>query len=102
MDTINQLKQVDASYWVEQSEALEKLMNDPNFKKVILEGYLKDKAVDGVSLLASDYAKNSGKRTDIMEGLIAISSLEDHFITIKNLGMAVKQDELDEAEADEE
>jgi hypothetical protein len=34
-------------YWVDLAEALVRLESNPDFKKVILEGYFRDKAVDG-------------------------------------------------------
>ena len=97
MDTINQSQasEKDMSYWVEMAEALERLERNQDFIKVIEEGYFKDKAVSGVSILASDQVKSSGRRTDVMEGLIAISSLQDHFYTIKAMGQAV-EDEYDD------
>lgn len=51
-----------------------------------MEGYFKDKAINGVSLLAQDAIIANGHRTAVMEDLIAISSLQDFFITIENLG----------------
>lgn len=83
----------------EMKEALLRLHNNKDFQKVILEGYFKNKAVDGVSLLATDYVKRNGLRSEVMEQLIAISNLEDYFSTIINLGPAT-QEEL-EAEDDE-
>ena len=85
------------SYWVELAEALERLERNDDFKKVILEGYFKEKSVMGVSLLATDYVKKSGLRTDVMEGLIAISALEDHFHVIRSMGK-ITQDDMDESE----
>ena len=38
------------------------------------------------SLLAQDGVVQGGHRTAVMEDLIAISSLQDYFITIENLG----------------
>lgn len=73
-------------YWSDMSDSLERLENNEDFKRVILEGYFKEKAVNGVSLLAQDAIVSGGHRTAVIEDLIAISSLEDFFITIKNLG----------------
>ena len=104
MDTINQatvadkgLETTDRSYWVDLAEALERLERNDDFKKVILDGYFKDKAVMGVSLLATDQVKRAGARTDVMEGLIAISALEDHFHVIRSMGK-IAQDDMDESE----
>ena len=85
---------VENSYWAGMWEALERLQNNPDFKKVILDGYFKDKAINGVSLLAVDGIKRQGLRGEIMEELVAISALQDFFITIENLGRG--RDEEDE------
>ena len=74
------------NYYVGMNQALERLEQNPDFKKVILDGYFKDKAVNGVSMLASGYIKKNGLRADIMESLVAISQLQDYFITVKQLG----------------
>ena len=100
MDTINQHQAGEnpLDYWTDMAMSLDRLEANDDFKKVILEGYFKDKAVSGVSILASDQVKASGRRTDVMEGLIAISSLQDHFQTIKAMRQAAK----DEAEYEDE
>lgn len=77
---------VENQYWVSLAESLERLKQNEDFKRVILDGYFKDKAVNGVSLLATDYVKKGGFRSDIMEQLIAISQLEDYFAMVENLG----------------
>jgi hypothetical protein len=83
------------------ADALERLENNEDFKKVILEGYFKDRAVSGVSILASDQVKSSGRRTDVMEGLIAISALQDHFYTIKAMGRPVDESEYEDEDEDD-
>ncbi len=94
MDTINQeaLVTTDNSYWAIQALALDRLMKNEDFKTVILEGYFKDRAVQGVSLLAKYETKRAGVRPEILESLIAISHLEDHFNTIRQMGMYAEQD----------
>jgi len=91
------VEQKEVIYWADMFNALERLENNNDFKTVILEGYFKDKAINGVSLLAQDYVKQNGLRSEVMESLIAISALEDFFITIKSLGTPVP----DESEDDE-
>lgn len=87
---------VENEYWVDLHEALTRLEGGnprpDDFKKVILDGYFKDKAINGVSLLATDYVKQNGARSDVMEQLIAISALEDYFATIHNLGSSPEED----------
>lgn len=87
--------------WIAKLEALQRLEKNPDFKLLILDGYFRDKAVDGVSLLAREDIKRQGLRTDVMEQLIAISNLQDHFITIYNLGGNAKQ-AMEESLEDEE
>ena len=98
--TINQTALGDIQNAIKLDEALERLYSNSDFQAVILNGYFRDKAVEYVSLLANDQIKASGKRVDIIEDLVAISSLEDYFITIRNIGGAARQD-LSEIEADE-
>lgn len=87
------LYEVENQYWREMFEALSELKKDPKFQKVILEGYFKDKAINGVSLLATDYIKQNNLRSDVMEQLVAISNLEDYFATIENLGTIPEDEE---------
>ena len=92
-----EILRVENQYWVEMAESLERLENgNPqpgDFKKVSLDGYFKDKAINGVSLLATDHVRRSGVRGDVMEQLVAISHLEDYFFTIKHMGsMPVEED----------
>ena len=94
--TDQQLLEVENRYWVDMWTSLERLKENKDFQKVILEGYFKDKAVNGVSLLAQDAIVQGGHRTAVMEDLIAISSLEDFFITIENLGTVPSEDEDEE------
>ena len=93
-----ELETAERNYWVEQKEALDRLENGTpkpgDFKKVILEGYFKDRAIDGVSMLATDYTRQTGTRGNILETLVAISLLQDHFGVIKNLGSIAEDDEL--------
>lgn len=89
---------VENEYWVNMHLALDRLKKNADFKMVILEGYFKDKAINGVSMLAHDYVKKGGHRADVMEQLIAISQLEDYFATIDNLG-TIPTDDDEEVEA---
>ena len=88
--------EVENYYWVDMWNSLQVLQDNKHFQKVILQGYFIDKAVNGVSLLAQDAVVENGKRSQVMEDLIAVSSLEDHFITIENLGNVPPEDEDEE------
>lgn len=94
--TAEELKEYN--YWVGMKQALERLENNPDFQKVILDGYFKDKAINGVSMLASGYIKKNGLRPDVMEGLVAISQLQDFFITVKQLGTEPEDEDENEDE----
>ena len=89
---------VENNYWVGLKLALDRLRENADFKAVILDGYFKDKAINGVSLLAIDGIKRQGLRGEIMEELVAISSLQDFFITIENLGTVPTIDEEEDGE----
>ena len=79
------LYDTDNSPWVEKKVALDRLMDNADFKLLIVDGYLRDYAADQVSLLANDQIKRTGARPDVMESLVAISHLRDFFMTIENL-----------------
>lgn len=94
LDNTDQVVAVtDNTYWVDMQEALERLHSNEDFKKVILNGYFKDRAVNGVSMLASGNVVDNGLRPQVMEDLVAISRLQDYFITINNLGSVTEEDE---------
>ncbi len=87
-----ELETAEAQYWVDMAKALENLEKNEDFKKVVLNGYFRDKALDGVSLLAVPAVKQAGERPEIMEDLVAISNLKYHFSMIKNLGSIAEDD----------
>ncbi len=95
--TEEELMEADNTYWVTQHKALKELEANPNFQLVIKEGYFKDRAVNTVSMLATDYVRKSGTRPELFETLVGISGLEDHFAMIHSLG-SVAQDEQLEAD----
>lgn len=94
--TENELIEANTEYWVQQYRALTRMeagKEQPgDFKLVILDGYFKDRALDAVSMLGTEYIKQSGKRPEVMETLVAISTLQDHFMTIKNIGGIAEED----------
>lgn len=91
--TEEQLEMVERQYWISQYEALKRLEQNPDFKTVILEGYIKDKALDSVSMLSDLGVKRQGQRPDVMEDLVAISNLQYYFRMLKNLG-AIAEDDM--------
>ena len=98
-NTESEILRVENLYWADMYQALERLEQNEDFKRLILEGYFKDKAINGVSMLATDHVKRGGFRGEIMEALVAISHLEDYFMTIKGIGSApIEEDDLDAIE----
>lgn len=96
MNVSNQTEQND--YWVDMNISLDRLNNGTempgDFKKVIVDGYFHDYAINQTSLLASPLIIKQGQRSAVMEKLIAISSLQDYLLMIRDLGMAEKEEEL--------
>lgn len=84
---------------VRKYEALQRLKDNEDFRIVVLEGYLKEKAIDQVSLLGTDYVRKNNLRGILMEELVAISVFEEYMHMIENLGAPIEEDEL---EIDEE
>ena len=89
------------NHYVGLKQALERLEQNPDFQKLILEDYFKNKPINGVSLLATDYVKKNGLRGEIMEDLVAVSKLQDYFLNIRRLGTTL-DDVEDDAELDGE
>lgn len=63
------------TYFTEMAAAIERLENNADFKKVIMEGYLKEYVLSQHSLLATPMVKRNGTRPEIMETLVATSNL---------------------------
>lgn len=89
----NNLLTVENEYWVNLHRDLEKLKQIPEFKRVILEAYFKDRAVNGVSMLSNPSVKANGHRAEIMEDMVAVSNLQYFFIMIDNLGTSPEETE---------
>lgn len=81
-----EILEVENRYWTEMYHHLEELKKNKHFQELILKGYFQDKAINGVSLLAQDHVVQNGKRGVVMEDLVAVSKLQDFFITVENLG----------------
>ena len=97
MNTQNEeLFEIENKYWFDMNKALERLHDNPDFQLVILNGYFKDRAVNGVSMLANRGVIESNKRGQIFEELVAVSHLQDYFITIANLGSVSSESNPDE------
>jgi hypothetical protein len=78
-----ELETIEQEHHIVIGEALDRLRKNPDFQTVIVEGYLKEKALASVSLLAVPQKREH--RVNIMEDLVASSNLSywmsivDHF-----------------------
>lgn len=82
-------------------EAWKRLQRNADFKKVITEGYLKEKVLASVSMLAVPQIIQRGERTHVMEDLVAASNLQFFFRWIENQYEAAKNPILSDAEEEE-
>jgi hypothetical protein len=83
---------------VKMGEALKELRKNPHFKTVIEEGYLEQKALAAVSLLAVPQMKDQGRRPDLMEDLIAISNLQYFFRQVEMMHIGATEPVLSDEE----
>jgi hypothetical protein len=96
-----ELETIEINHHLEMGEALLRLEQNPDFKKVILDGYFREKALASVSLLAVPQIKQQGQRPDIMEDLVATSNLQYFFQTIHNFYQGAKAPILSDEEEQE-
>jgi hypothetical protein len=89
------------NYAIEMLESLERLEKNNDFKKVILDGYCKDEVLRASSLLADPTIKSQGRRPDVMEQLVAISTFENYLMIIRKLGEQAKYQKENPLEPDE-
>lgn len=100
-----ELEQTEATVSREMYKALE-LLEDKNteagkaFELLITDGYLKKKAIEYTSLLATEYIRGIGRRGVIMEELVAISAFEQYLLDVKTLGAPPVEDDEDFEYAD--
>ena len=88
-----ELEMAERTALVQKYEALQRLKENKDFQVLVLEGYLKEKAVDGVSLLGTEYVMNNNLRGKLMEELVAISRFQMYMQMIENLGAPASEDD---------
>ena len=79
-----ELEQAELIYTTDMGEALLRLEANPDFKKIIVEGYLDKGVQDSVSLLAVPAIIQRGERPAVIEDLIAASNLKFFLYTMRN------------------
>lgn len=79
-----ELETASLDHAISMGEAWLRLQRNADFKKVILNGYCKEKVLASVSLLAVPQIIDAGRRTYVMEDLVAASNLEYFFKIIEH------------------
>lgn len=82
---------VENNYWANLNGALERLKSNPDFQTVILEGYFKDRAINGVSMLCAPNS-DGAKRKDLLDEFYAISNLTWYFKMIEHMGAVTDEE----------
>ena len=96
-----ELETVDQEHHLLMGEALMRLRQNKDFQKVIEDGYLKNKVLASVSLLAVPQISDTGKRPGVFEDLISASNLEYYFSMIDNFYEGAKNPILSDEEEQE-
>jgi hypothetical protein len=93
-----ELETVEQEHHLVMGEALNRLRMNPDFKMVIMDGYLRDKQLASFSLLAVPQEKQAGRRPDIFEDMIAGSNLMFFFKMIDQFYQGAKDPVLSDEE----
>ena len=87
---------------VDLGDALDRLRNNRDFKKVIIEGFFEQEAIRLVHLLSDSNMQSPEMQTSIHKQMIAIGGFRDYLDTLNvRAGMARRSVEADEATRDE-
>lgn len=93
-----ELETIEQDHHLAMGEALNRLRLNPDFKTVILEGYLKDKVLASVSLLGVPQISEQGRRPGVMEDLVSASNLQYFFSQVDNFYEGAKDPVLSDEE----
>jgi hypothetical protein len=83
---------------LDMGEAWLRLQRNHDFKKIITEGFLKEKVLASVSLLAVPQIMSEGRRPAIMEDIVAASNLQFFFQMIEHQYDGAKNPILSDSE----
>lgn len=86
---------------VERGVALERLRNNPDFQKIVMEGYLKDEAIRLVHALKEPSMKDEASQILLHKEMEAVASLGAHFNYVLQHARH-SQEALDDAAKEEE
>jgi len=82
---------VENNYWVGLKLALDRLRENADFKAVVLEGYFKDRAVNGVSMMCAPTSDGNVKK-DLLDEMMAISKVIWYFKMIDHMGSTSEEE----------
>lgn len=91
----------ETEHAIKMGKALIVLRSIPEFITLIEEGYLKEKVLASVSLLAVPQIKAQNRRPDVMEDIVAASNLQYFFQMIENAYLEATDPVYSEAEEEE-
>lgn len=80
---------------IKMLDALNKLANNPSFKKVITEGYFKDYASQMVTAKAAPSCRGADMQAEIIKNIDGIGSLQQYFSMIFQKGELAAKDVAD-------
>ena len=91
MSTEQEVRQIEieieqARELVKTRDALDRLMENPDFKEVILTGYFKDEPARLVELKAAPQMEAAQHQANIIKSMDGIGALQQYFNTIWHLG----------------
>ncbi len=92
------LETIEIEHHLKMGEALNRLRENPDFQLVIENGYLNQKVLASVSMLAVPQISEQGKRPGVMEDLISASNLQYFFKMIDNFYEGAKNPILSDDE----
>lgn len=68
------------------AESLERLEQNKDFQKLILDGYFVNEAVENVAALSAPAVDTAASQAKIFEQLRAVSQLQQYFIKVRAFG----------------
>lgn len=105
LEEIDEMK-ANCKQRIDRADALNRLLENPDFNLVFLDGYIKDYAVRVVGLLGDSSLNLSGdkvaQREEIQENLIGVARFQAYIRTVLQLAnQAINElESIEEAEAD--
>lgn len=103
-DMLGQLdKSIEEARSVEDlGQSLERLSNNPDFKRVILKGYFEKEAIRLVNLKADPNMQTPQRQAAILVQIDAIGNLHQYFQTIQQMATMATKSRLDSEQMREE